>query len=423
MTIETSDLLRILQVMILELNFTESIIEKKRIIKKFPELKELLLIVYDQNYKFNVTGDKIIDYYKNNNFSYNNAFHNDIFALLLNLYKRKISGHFALDCCCRFLDDNFNYLDTIIKVFNKDLQCGISTKILEDVYDMNISTFSIPLAHNYKDSLCNFDLETWYFSRKLDGIRCITIKKGNKVKFYSRKGKEFKTLDYLKSEIRHTIKHDANMVLDGEICVLDVHGNDDFTAIKKQIHRKNYTIKNLSYHLFDCWPYEMFQKRKDGLPFRTKIQYLHERTKNNKLVKYLPQLLINSKNQFEAIISVLSNEWEGGMLRKDTPSLFKRSNNLLKVKRFKEKRFKVVGIINGYKKICGEIKSCCSSLEIKYKDCAVFVGSGLSDIQRLVWYKQPEKILGKVIRVKYFDESQDQYGSYSLRFPILKEVL
>jgi DNA ligase-1 len=51
------------------------------------------------------------------------------------------------------------------------------------------------------------------------------------------------------------------------------------------------------------------------------------------------------------------------------------------------------------------------------------VGSGLSDEQRVLWYKNPELIIKKIITVQYFEETIDsKTGNPSLRFPTLKTV-
>ena len=63
-----------------------------------------------------------------------------------------------------------------------------------------------------------------------------------------------------------------------------------------------------------------------------------------------------------------------------------------------------------------------SSVSIMHKDNKVSVGSGFSIDQRKYYYENPEMILGKEITVQYFEESQNQLGEYSLRFPVLKIV-
>ena len=65
----------------------------------------------------------------------------------------------------------------------------------------------------------------------------------------------------------------------------------------------------------------------------------------------------------------------------------------------------------------------CAALTIEYKGHPCQVGSGLSDEQRRLWFEHPEEIIGKVINVKYKQESHNQDGSVSLQFPILKMVI
>jgi DNA ligase-1 len=66
---------------------------------------------------------------------------------------------------------------------------------------------------------------------------------------------------------------------------------------------------------------------------------------------------------------------------------------------------------------------CVKSLIIEYENTDMNVGSGLSDEQRIEWYKNPELIIGKVITVQYFEETMDSKTSIkSLRFPTLKVV-
>jgi DNA ligase-1 len=57
---------------------------------------------------------------------------------------------------------------------------------------------------------------------------------------------------------------------------------------------------------------------------------------------------------------------------------------------------------------------------IQHKDYIVRVGSGFTIDQRKEFYKNPKKILGKIITVQYFEETKNQDGGLSLRFPTFK---
>lgn len=69
-----------------------------------------------------------------------------------------------------------------------------------------------------------------------------------------------------------------------------------------------------------------------------------------------------------------------------------------------------------------EDRDCVGALIFEFKGNKVKVGSGLSDKQRLEWYKYPEKIVGKQIQVKFKEETTNANGTISLQFPVLKYV-
>ena len=59
---------------------------------------------------------------------------------------------------------------------------------------------------------------------------------------------------------------------------------------------------------------------------------------------------------------------------------------------------------------------------VEHKGNRVRVGSGFSIEQRRFYYQNPDEILGKTITVQYFEETTDQHGDHSLRFPVIKVV-
>ena len=50
------------------------------------------------------------------------------------------------------------------------------------------------------------------------------------------------------------------------------------------------------------------------------------------------------------------------------------------------------------------------------------VGSGFSQEDRELYYKNPNLILGHQVEIKYFEKTLNQKGKISLRFPIFKCV-
>ena len=106
----------------------------------------------------------------------------------------------------------------------------------------------------------------------------------------------------------------------------------------------------------------------------------------------------------------------------------KRSKNLLKCKKFFDAEYEVLGVDFETHRIIEEGKEVkkrmLSQVYIDHKGHRVAVGSGWNQAQRL-WYAGNyinESIVGKTITVQYFEETKNQEGGISLRFPTVKHV-
>ena len=239
-------------------------LDKKAILKQYPDLKELLKWVYDPYIKFYITGTQIEEnYYMLETLSSNTEL--GLFALLELLSTKKIRGTEALFSCLYFIKNNYEYKDTIIKILNKDLKCGISTKIINSIFPNLIPEFEIPLAKEYNPDKHEVFNGEYLISRKLDGIRCICFIEGSKITFLTRKGKEIWTLDKIKKEIleKYSFYTKEPIVLDGELCLFE-NGVEDFKSISSEYRRKNFTIQNPRYYVFDIYTLSNFKQGKDS---------------------------------------------------------------------------------------------------------------------------------------------------------------
>jgi DNA ligase-1 len=200
----------------------------------------------------------------------------------------------------------------------------------------------------------------------------------------------------------------------------------------KEINKKNHTIAQPHYKLFDILTYKEFNMVEESKPFSQRYNKLNELFEDCELPLYdrisaLFQERINNSDDFDKWVQLSSkNKWEGFILRRDTPYQRGRSKDLLKVKKFHDDEYVVKGCVfskatyneDGHKEF-----DVCSALLIEHKGNVVSVGSGLSKEQRLRWYKNPDDIVGKTITVQYFEETIDsKTKKYSLRFPTLKYV-
>ena len=204
---------------------------------------------------------------------------------------------------------------------------------------------------------------------------------------------------------------------------------EDFQGIMKEIRKKDHSIPNPSYKLFDVLSHNEFYRQKgdSNNPFGVRLRKLKEiiNKYNGLCLTVLEQTIVESEVTFENLIKEYKqNGWEGLMIRADKPYKGKRSKDLLKYKSFLDAEYEVVDAEMGAFRYIKDGKeheeTMLSNIIIRHKNNLVGVGSGFSVEQRKDFYKNPEKIVGKVINVQYFEETINKEGEISLRFPTFK---
>jgi DNA ligase-1 len=386
--------------------------------------KKILLYTYHPLWQYNVTSDNLKK--KNYLIARKNEY-NNFFDLLDALKSRKITGHDAIAAVNSFIEHNDEYEELIHCIIDKDLKTRAGDKIINKAIPDHIPEFSVALADKYEPKLVDWK-DGWYVSRKIDGARCIAIVDNNgDTTFYSRTGKEFDTLDIVRGGIKALGVSDV--VFDGELCLVDDDGNEDFQGVMKQLKKKDHTIPNPSFKIFDMITHDEFYSKKGtkNRPYSIRLANLTEIMSNNECpcLTLLEQELIHNDGHFQEWVKEAADYgWEGVMLRADEPYKGKRSKELLKVKKFFDDEYEVIDTEMGdfrYVKDSAEWEeTMLSCVMIQHKKNIVRVGSGFTIEQRQEFYQNPSKILGKIITVQYFEETKNQDGGISLRFPTFK---
>jgi len=422
-----------LQDFVNEMKSTSSLLEKKAIIEKVKNdnfITQALYYTYNQFLKFNVTSknckklDHIID---------EECGFVDLWELLDDLNNRTYTGHDAIAMVNGFVDQHKEYEDLIFSIIDRNLEIRASESVINKVIPGLIPTFDVALATKYEPKFCDFENEEWLASRKLDGVRCIIRKEGNKVTAYSRQGKEFTTLQKVLDDVLYIgdeISYHDDFVLDGEICLMDENGNEDFQGIMKQIKRKDHTIENPRYIIFDCMSIEEFDSKEGYISLSERLERLPEEDAifgDTKTLSVLKQVSISNEQELSDMITDADvNGFEGVMLRKDVGYEGKRSKNLLKCKKFFDAEYKVESVDFENHRIIREGKEVVvpmlAQAYITHKGYEVAIGSGWNQEQRIKYHDNPDLLIGKTITVQYFEETKNQEGGISLRFPTVKHV-
>jgi len=418
-----------LKLFVEQMRATSSSLDKVEILKQQSDfIKKVLEYTYNPYKQYYVTSKTCK---KNFNLRDPNYIHETIFELLDDLTSRTYTGHDAIAMVNSFINMNEEYEDLIYSVIDKDLKTRTGAKVINKAFPNLIPEFNVALAQNYEPKLASFGEgygETWYASRKLDGVRCLAVVdiEGN-CRLYSRMGKEFTTLNKIKYAIEAT--GIINYVFDGEICLLDEDGNEDFQSVMKELRRKDHQIENPTFMIFDMIHKTEFDKGKstDILSERlhTLRTWLGPRYDTKETLRYLDQAVITDERHFDMWAQMATdNNWEGFMLRKDTEYEGKRSKNLVKVKKFHDAEYEVIDYDTDTAEVvrngrCETIEML-SQVWIEHKGYKVKVGSGFNQEQRIKYMN--ESIIGKTITVQYFEETKNDKGGISLRFPTVKIV-
>jgi len=419
--------LKVLQAFVDEMKDNSSLIVKKSIINAYgknPFIKSALVYTFDPYKKYYVTSKTCK---KRSDLCDMNLIHDDIFHLLNDLNDRVYTGHDAIAMLNGFIAQYLDYKDLIFSIIDRNMEIRASASVINKVIPNLIPTFDVALATKYEEKFCDFKNEEWLASRKLDGVRCIIRKEGDKVNAYSRQGNEFTTLGKVLDDVDQM---NGDFVLDGEICLMDENGNEDFQGIMKQIKRKDHMIENPKYIVFDYLTLEEFDSKKGEKDLYSRLGDLLDEIPDRdyfETIEILDQSFISNEQELSDMITDADvNGHEGVMLRKNAGYEGKRSKNLLKCKKFFDAEYKVLDVDFDEHRVIREGKEVVMPMLaqawIEHKGYRVAVGSGWNQEQRIRYQKDPNALIGKMITVQYFEETKNQEGGISLRFPTVKHV-
>ena len=175
--------------------------------------------------------------------------------------------------------------------------------------------------------------------------------------------------------------------------------------------------------VFDYMSYDEFMAQDCELNYflrRSKLE--KEFNYNNKYFKLLPLLYLGKDTNkiLELLNEEVAKDHEGIMINIcDAKYEFKRTNNLLKVKLMKSYDLEIVGFEEGTNRLSNNL----GAILVKYKDSNIVkVGSGFSDDMRIEIWNNREKYLNKIAEIQYFEETTNQDGGQSLRFPVFLDI-
>jgi DNA ligase-1 len=356
----------------------------------------------------------------------------DVFALVLTGFTtRNVTGNTARDAVAEMMKTatKAEWNGWYRRILIKDMRAGFSentvNKVVEKVYPQYaIPVFSCQLAHdsaNHESKVTGKKI----IEVKLDGVRVITIVyPDGRVDQFSRNGKELVNFPHVKEQLEKVAgKFTEPMVLDGEIM------SGSFQDLMKQIHRKSSAKANDAVlNLFDAITLEDFEKGESAVTQTQRSEWLKTWFDANEAalpnVTVVAQELVDldtpkgQKRYKEINAQAIAGGYEGIML-KDTDVGYKckRSVAWLKLKPFIEVSLTVTAVEEGTGKNVGKLGALVCEGTDDGKDIVVNVGSGFTDNMRECFWEARDELVGKVVEVRADAITQNQDGTYSLRFP------
>ena len=316
------------------------------------------------------------------------------------------------------------------RILIKDLRCGVSEKTINKAVEkINeryiVPTFACQLAHdsaNHEGKLTGTKL----VEVKLDGVRVITIVwPDGRVLQFSRNGKELVNFEHVKQQLA-AVAHGFNepVVLDGEIM------SSSFQDLMKQVHRKdNVAAGDAVLNLFDYLTLEEFnaggagsakQEHRSAM-LQEWYATVQDALPNVTVLSYeaIDMDTESGQAQFKEINQrAIAGGYEGIMIKDPDASYeCKRSTAWLKLKPFIEVSLEVVDLEEGTGRNAGRLGAIICEGEEDGRRIRVNVGSGFSDNDRDSFWQASDQLFGNVIEVRADAVTQNQDGTYSLRFP------
>jgi DNA ligase-1 len=373
--------------------------------------------------------------------------YDEFFELLGNLWRRQLTGHDARDAIAemseRFDSEEWNLF--LAPILRRDMRSGISSTTVNKIVkgtDWEIPIFTCQLATNSEGRP---EMKgTKRLEPKLDGVRVLMVvlppseKAGGAVICYSRNGKQFENFTHIQNQVYENVnelvsaagrtKHMSSgllregFVLDGEVV-----GNS-FQELMRQARRKeNVSAEDSVFHVFDILPLADFKRGHWNAQLSKRIALLEtmkpafDKMPNMELLPHLQVDLDTheGKSQIDRYAKdMVTAGFEGIMIKDlDSPYICKRSTSWMKWKPTITVDLEVIGLEEGTGRNKNRLGALVCNGVDDGKEITVNAGSGFSDAERDSLWEDCNLIFGRTVEIMADAITQNQDGTYSLRFP------
>jgi len=193
------------------------------------------------------------------------------------LSTRRVTGNAAKDAVVSFFCElSERQQKWCLRILLKNLRCGVQSTTINKVWPGSIVGFSVQLAESlgtrYEDGKgIIIEDEVVYPVRvepKLDGLRCVAVKRDGEVTMFTRNGNVLETLPRIKSALEKAPWND--FVLDGE--ALGADWNESASVVMS--HKKGKDDSNMIFHVFDALHFSDWRDQRNDLELKDRVDLL-----------------------------------------------------------------------------------------------------------------------------------------------------
>jgi DNA ligase-1 len=319
------------------------------------------------------------------------------------------------------------YKEYYRQLVTKSLKLGIDAKTVNAVYGNGfVPNCEIQLANKYFERPEKVTGE-FTLTEKLDGYRTACLVHDDKIELFSRQGQPMEGFVEVEQDMKAflAMNNIHNAFFDGELVAVNC---EDLTSaenykIVTTIARKKEIKSGLKNMIFDTLRYEDFIEQTCDTEYWKRRKLLERIFDNVKLdhVCLLPVLYqgVDKSMIMKYLNKARDKHKEGIMINlDDKPYEFKRTNNLLKVKVMQDADLKIIDVYEGTGKNANNLGGIIVEFIYNGKRYQCECGSGFSDKERVDFWDNPDKIIGKIATIQFFEISKNDDGGFGLRFPV-----
>lgn len=244
------------------------------------------------------------------------------------------------------------------------------------------------------------------YQRKFNGVRCIVMIENGKASLWSRKRKPILGVPHIQAAYEKFF-HNAtgSFILDGELFRPGWSLQKISGFVRSEKTKPGF--EELGHYVYDIpssshiWPVRREEIKMTLEYVETDFPCIH----------IVETVQVNSMDEVNSLHDIWVQEgFEGGILRslKGKYEAGKRSKFLVKVKRFKDDEYPIVAVNDGRGKFEGKAVFTCKTEEGKLFDCCA--PGNFED--RAEFFKMGDKLIGKMLTVKYFEMTDDNIPSF-----------